>query len=190
VAEDVVDFVGALGVESGWPSRMLACGWVASFNDDLKSPPMTETNRTLVNLLQKHDDGDFMRAVTETVLQIQMEHDVDGMIGAERYERSDGRHTYRNGCRDRELKTRLGASKLRVPKLRQGYCFPGFLEPRRTSEKALVAVIREAWIGAGFRHGRSMIWCRRWGCLAFRRARCPGFARTQTSGCMSSLTAR
>jgi len=45
------------------------------------------------------------------------------------------------------LKTRLGALNLRVPKLRQGSCFPGFLEPRRTSEKALVAVIQEAWIG-------------------------------------------
>lgn len=49
--------------------------------------------------------------------------------------------------RDRELKTRLGALNLRLPKLRQGSYFPGFLEPRRTSEKALVAVIQEAWIG-------------------------------------------
>lgn len=64
------------------------------------------------------------------------------MIGAGRYERGEGRQTCRNGYRDRELKTRMGALNLRVPKLRTGSCFPGFLEPRRTSEKALVAVIQ------------------------------------------------
>ncbi len=101
----------------------------------------------LIELLQKHDEGDFLRAVTEAVLQTLMEHDVEGMIGAGRYERGEGRQTYRNGYRDRELETRLGASNLRVPKLRAGSYFPGFLEPRRTSEKALVAVIQEAWIG-------------------------------------------
>ena len=53
----------------------------------------------------------------------------------------------RGGYRDRDLKTRMGALNLRVPKLRHGSYFPGFLEPRRTSEKALVAVIQEAWIG-------------------------------------------
>ena len=73
--------------------------------------------------------------------------DVEGVIGAGRHERSDGRTTYRNGYRDRALDTRLGTLNLRVPKLRQGSYFPGFLEPRRTSEKALVAVIQEAWIG-------------------------------------------
>ncbi len=108
---------------------------------------MTETNMPLIELLQKHDEGDFLRAVTEAVLQTMMEHDVEGLIGAGRYERGDGRQTWRNGYRDRELKTRLGALNLRVPKLRQGSYFPGFLEPRRTSEKALVAVIQEAWIG-------------------------------------------
>ena len=88
-----------------------------------------------------------MRAVTEGVLQTLMEHDVEGVIGAGRYERVDGRQTCRNGYRDRELKTRMGALNLRVPKLRTGSYFPGFPEPRRTSEKALVAAIQEAWIG-------------------------------------------
>ncbi len=101
----------------------------------------------MIELLQKHDEDDFLRAVTEAVLQTLMEHDVEGMIGAGRYERGDGRQTYRNGYRDRELKTRMGALNLRVPKLRTGSYFPAFLEPRRTSEKALVAVIEEAWIG-------------------------------------------
>jgi transposase-like protein len=117
------------------------------FNHGPMETPMTETNMPLIELLQKQDDGDFLRAVAEAVLQLLMEHDVEGVIGAGRYERGDGRLTWRNGYRDRELKTRLGSLNLRVPKLRQGSYFPGFLEPRRTSEKALVAVIQEAWIG-------------------------------------------
>src|SRR5436190_1764447 len=61
--------------------------------------------------------------------------------------RTGERVPYRNGYRDRSLDTRLGALQLRIPKLRQGSYFPPFLEPRKTSEKALVAVIQEAWIG-------------------------------------------
>ena len=108
---------------------------------------MTKTTMPLSELLEKHDEGDFLRTVAEAVLQLIMETDVEGVIGAGRHERAEGRVTYRNGYRDRPLDTRLGTLNLRVPKLRQGSYFPGFLEPRRTSEKALVAVIQEAWIG-------------------------------------------
>jgi len=108
---------------------------------------MTTTTMSLAELLEKQDDGDFLRAVAEAILQLIMETDVEGVIGAGRHERAEGRTTYRNGYRDRALDTRLGTLNLRVPKLRQGSYFPGFLEPRRTSEKALVAVIQEAWIG-------------------------------------------
>ena len=80
-------------------------------------------------------------------MQLLMETDVDGVIGAGRHERSGERTTYRNGYRDRTLDTRLGSLQLRIPKLRQGSYFPPFLEPRRTSEKALAAVIQAAWIG-------------------------------------------
>jgi len=80
-------------------------------------------------------------------VQLLMETDVEGLIGAGRYERSGERGAYRNGYRDRSLDTRLGSLQLRVPKLRQGSYFPPFLEPRRTSERALVAVIQEAWVG-------------------------------------------
>jgi transposase-like protein len=76
-----------------------------------------------------------------------METDVEGLIGVARHERSPDRLNYRNGYRDRTLDTRLGTLALRVPKLRQGSYFPPFLEPRRMTEKALVAVIQEAWIG-------------------------------------------
>jgi putative transposase len=109
--------------------------------------PMTDGSMALVELLEKADDGDFLRAVAEAVLQLLMEADVEGVIGAGRHERSPERLTYRNGHRARTLDTRLGPLRLRIPKLRQGSYFPPFLEPRKTSEKALVAVIQEAWIG-------------------------------------------
>ena len=108
---------------------------------------MTEDRLPLAELLQKAGDGDFLRAVAEAVLQLLMEADVEGLIGAGRHERSAERLNYRNGYRERTLDTRLGSLQLRVPKLRQGSYFPPFLEPRKMSEKALVAVIQEAWIG-------------------------------------------
>src|SRR5215218_6268544 len=109
---------------------------------------MTDERLPLIELLQKAGDGDFLRSVAEAVLQLLMEADVEGVIGAARHERTAERQTYRNGFRDRTLDTRLGTLQLRIPKLRAGPSyFPPFLEPRKTSEKALVAVIQEAWIG-------------------------------------------
>jgi putative transposase len=107
---------------------------------------MTDDRMALLDALQKADDGNFLRALAETVLQILMEADVDGVIGAGRYERSGERTTWRNGYRERSLDTRLGQLNLRIPKLRTGSYFPPFLEARKTAEKALVAVIQEAWI--------------------------------------------
>src|SRR5947209_5001519 len=107
---------------------------------------MTDDRVALLEAFQKADDGNFLRSLAETVLQILMEADVDGLIGAGRYERSGERSTYRNGYRERTLDTRLGSLNLKIPKLRTGSYFPGFLEPRKTAEKALVAVIQEAWI--------------------------------------------
>jgi len=107
---------------------------------------MTEDRLPLAELLAKAGDGDFLRAVAEAVVQLLMEADVEGLIGAARHERTLSRETYRNGYRDRALDTRLGTLQLRIPKLRQGSYFPPFLEPRKTSEKALVAVIQEAWV--------------------------------------------
>jgi putative transposase len=108
---------------------------------------MTEDRLPLAELLQKAGEGDFLRAVAEAVLQLLMEADVEGVIGAGRHERSPERLNWRNGYRERTLDTRLGSLQLRVPKLRQGSYFPPFLEPRKVSEKALVAVVQEAWIG-------------------------------------------
>ena len=108
---------------------------------------MTEDRLPLSELLQKSGEGDFLRAVAESVLQLLMEADVEGVVGAGRHERSAERLNWRNGYRERTLDTRLGSLSLKIPKLRQGSYFPPFLEARRTTEKALVAVIQEAWIG-------------------------------------------
>ena len=71
---------------------------------------MTEERLPLAELLQKAGDGDFLRAVAEAVLQLLMETDVEGLIGAGRHERSPERLNYRNGFRDRTLDTVNGAA--------------------------------------------------------------------------------
>ena len=76
-------------------------------------------------------------------------------------ERSPERLNSRNGYRERLWETRAGSVDLKIPKLRKGSYFPGFLEPRRTAEKALAAVIQEAYIRASLRV-RWTSWSRRW----------------------------
>ena len=73
----------------GWPSRTSVYGGVWRLQPRTEETPMTETNMALIELLQKQDDGDFLRAVAEAVLQLLMEHDVEGVIGAGRYERGE-----------------------------------------------------------------------------------------------------
>ena len=107
---------------------------------------MTDNRLPLAELMAKAGDEDFLRSIAQSVLQLIMEADVDGLIGAGRHERSGERTTWRNGYRERSLDTRLGTLNLKIPKLRSGAYFPGFLEPRKAVEKALVSVIQEAWI--------------------------------------------
>jgi putative transposase len=75
-----------------------------------------------------------------------MELETDALCGAAHGERSPDRINQRNGFRDRDWETRAGTVELRIPKLRGGSYLPGFLEPRRTAEKALTAVIQEAYM--------------------------------------------
>jgi putative transposase len=107
---------------------------------------MTDERMALAELLEKGSDGDLLREMIGYVAQRLMEFDVDGLVGATHGERTEGRENWRNGHRDREWHTRSGTIPLRIPKLRRGSYFPGFLEPRRSSEKALAAVIQEAYV--------------------------------------------
>ena len=75
-----------------------------------------------------------------------MELEVESLTGAPHGTRTPDRLTHRNGYRDRDWETRAGTVELRIPKLRKGSYFPGFLEPRRMAEKALTAVIQEAYV--------------------------------------------
>src|SRR6202171_3194782 len=106
---------------------------------------MTEERLVLAELLEEAGEGDFLRAVAEAVLQLLMETDVEGLIGAGRYERSGERTTWRNGYRDRSLDTRLGSLQLRIPKLRQGRYFPPVLRARTSSGEALDAGVPRGW---------------------------------------------
>ena len=150
---------------------------------------MTEDRLALTELLEKAGERDFLRAVAEAVLQLLMEADVEGLIGAGRYERSGERITWRNGYRDRTLDTRLGTLQLRIPKLRQGSYFPPFLEARKSSEKALIAVIQEAWIG-GVSTRRVDDLVQAMGFPASANRRSPSSAKTSTSGCTLFSTGR
>src|SRR3954470_18885020 len=105
---------------------------------------MTEERLPLAEVLAKAGDGDCLRAVAEAVVQLLMETDVEGLIGAGRHERSGERTTYRNGYRDRTLDTRLRSLQLRSPKLRQDSsvfrrCRPGIPESSRPSFRFDVA---------------------------------------------------
>jgi putative transposase len=107
---------------------------------------MTDERMALAELLEKGSDRDLLREMIGFVAQRLMDLDVDGLVGAGHGERAESRENWRNGFRDREWHTRSGTIPLRIPKLRRGSYFPGFLEPRRSSEKALAAVIQEAYV--------------------------------------------
>jgi transposase-like protein len=107
---------------------------------------MTEDMMNLRAVLEKSADGDLLREMIGFAAQRLMELEVDGLTGAAHGERSADRLNQRNGYRDRMWETRAGAVELRIPKLRKGSYFPTFLEPRRLAEKALTAVIQEAYV--------------------------------------------
>jgi putative transposase len=107
---------------------------------------MAKTSIALPDLAEKGADVDFVREMLHFAAQRLMEIDVEALCGASYGDRANPRENSRNGYRDRAWETRSGTVDLRIPKLRKGSYFPGFLEPRRTSEKALTAVIQEAYI--------------------------------------------
>jgi transposase-like protein len=147
---------------------------------------MTDETMNLRALLEKTADTDFLREMIGFTAQRLMELDVEGLTGAPHGARAPDRLTHRNGYRERDWETRAGTVELRIPKLRRGSYFPGFLEPRRMAEKALTAVIQEAYIQSistrsvddpRLRRGRL------WECPASPKARYPGCAPRSTTRC-------
>ena len=110
---------------------------------------MTEPTIALMEYLRQmglDGDTDFLREGVRLMSQLLMELEVEEMTGAGRYERTPERVNQRNGYRHRRWETRVGEIPLRIPKLRKGSYFPSLLEPRRRAEKALFAVVQEAYV--------------------------------------------
>ena len=103
----------------------------------------------LSELLRKamiDQDADFLKEGVRVLSQALMEMEVERHVGAARYERSAGRTGQRNGYRERPWDTRVGTVELKVPRVRDSSYFPSLLEPRRKAERALAAVVQEAYV--------------------------------------------
>src|ERR671920_120123 len=107
---------------------------------------MTDDRMALLELIEKRADADLVREMLAFAAERLMELEVEAKTGVPVGARSPERLNHRNGYRERAWDTRAGRIDLAIPKLRKGSYFPAFLEPRRTAEKALTAVIQEAYV--------------------------------------------
>ena len=116
---------------------------------------MTDAKMALLELVEQEADTDLVREMLAFAAERMMDLEIEAKTGVPAGTRSHNRLNHRNGYRDRNWDTRAGRIELAVPKLRRGSYFPSFLEPRRTAEKALAAVIQEAYIQGGACQGSS-----------------------------------
>ena len=100
----------------------------------------------LLDALRVGEGTDLVRQLAQWALQQLIEAEAAAAIGADPWERGEGRVTHRNGHRPRVLSTKAGDLQLGIPKLRKGSFFPEILEPRRRIDQALYAVIMEAYV--------------------------------------------
>src|SRR3954465_10229581 len=107
---------------------------------------MTNERMALLDLVEKDADSDLVRDMLAFAAERMMEGEAEVAAGAAKGARTPLRDAHRNGYRAREWDTRAGRIELAIPRLRKGSYFPSFLEPRRTAEKALMAVIQEAYV--------------------------------------------
>src|SRR5579863_5562805 len=107
---------------------------------------MSMALEALLRKAQVEQDVDFLREGVRVLAQAVMELEVTRHVGAGRYERTAERTGERNGARERQWDTRVGRIGLSVPRVRDGSYFPSLLEPRRRAERALVAVVQEAYV--------------------------------------------
>ena len=105
----------------------------------------TDLNEVLT-AIRAGGDIDVVRQGVALMLQALIDAEATARIGADRFERTDSRTTQRNGTRDRLLSTKAGDVDLKIPKLRQGSFFPSILERRRRIDRALFAVVMEAYV--------------------------------------------
>ena len=107
---------------------------------------MTIERVAMKELLEKGSDQDLLREMLAFVSARMMDVEVESLTGAAHVERSPERTNQRNGYRTREWHTGVGTVPVAIPKLRRGTYFPSFLEPRRSADKAMIAVIQEAYV--------------------------------------------
>ncbi len=148
---------------------------------------MTDKMMCLQALLEKNADIDLLREMIGFAAHRLMELEVENLTGAAHGTRSIDRH--RNGYRDRDWETRAGTVELRIPKLRKGSYFPGFLEPRRMAEKALTAVIQEAYVqGVSTRSVDELV--KAMGMTGISKSQSLPLRRRGSAGCAARSTAR
>ena len=154
---------------------------------------MTDERMALLELVEKDADADLVRDMLAFAAERMMELEVEAATGAAKGARTPLRENQRNGYRERGWDTRAGRVELAIPRLRRGSYFPSFLEPRRTAEKALVALAivlgpmadearSKRPTSTGSRRARRTTSCAPWARAACPRAKSAGSAPTSTSG--------